>query len=164
MPVGRRGCKLARLSAQRSNMRISTKGRYAVRVMLDLAVNNTGEYIKVKDIAARQEISEKYLEQIISVLNKAGYVKSVRGAQGGYRIARDPAEYTVGMILRLTEGSLNPVACLDDDVNECERCDTCETLEVWKELADAINHIVDNVTIADLVERQQERIEGSYSI
>ncbi len=92
MPVGRRGCKLARLSAQRSNMRISTKGRYAVRVMLDLAVNNTGEYIKVKDIAARQEISEKYLEQIISVLNKAGYVKSVRGAQGGYRIARDPAE------------------------------------------------------------------------
>ena len=102
-------------------MRISTKGRYAVRVMLDLATNNTGEYIKVKEIAGRQEISEKYLEQIISVLNKAGYVKSVRGAQGGYRIARDPASYTVGMILRLTEGSLNPVACLDDDVNECER-------------------------------------------
>ncbi len=145
-------------------MRISTKGRYAVRVMLDLATNNTGEYIKVKEIAGRQEISEKYLEQIISVLNKAGYVKSVRGAQGGYRIARDPASYTVGMILRLTEGSLNPVACLDDDVNECERCDTCETLEVWKELADAINHIVDNVTIADLVERQQARIAGSYMI
>lgn len=132
--------------------------------MLDLAVNNTGEYIKVKDIAARQEISEKYLEQIISVLNKAGYVKSVRGAQGGYRIARDPAEYTVGMILRLTEGSLNPVACLDDDVNECERCDTCETLEVWKELAEAIDNVVDHVTVADLVERQQERIAGSYSI
>ena len=145
-------------------MRISTKGRYAVRVMLDLAVNNTGEYIKVKDIAARQEISEKYLEQIISVLNKAGYVKSVRGAQGGYRIARDPAEYTAGMILRLTEGSLNPVACLDDDVNECERCDTCETLEVWKELAEAIDNVVDHVTVADLVERQQERIAGSYSI
>ena len=145
-------------------MRISTKGRYAVRVMLDLATNNTGEYIKVKEIAGRQEISEKYLEQIISVLNKAGYVKSVRGAQGGYRIARDPASYTVGMILRLTEGSLNPVACLDDDVNECERCDTCETLEVWIELADAINHIVDNVTIADLVERQQARIAGSYMI
>ncbi len=145
-------------------MRISTKGRYAVRVMLDLATNNTGEYIKVKEIAGRQEISEKYLEQIISVLNKAGYVKSVRGAQGGYRIARDPSSYTVGMILRLTEGSLNPVACLDDDVNECERCDTCETLEVWKELADAINRIVDNVTIADLVERQQARIAGSYMI
>ena len=119
-------------------MKISTKGRYAVRVMLDLAINNTGEYIKVKDIAARQEISEKYLEQIISVLNKAGYVRSVRGAQGGYKIARDPKEYTVGMILRLTEGSLNPVSCLDDDVNECERCDTCETLAVWRELATAI--------------------------
>lgn len=145
-------------------MKISTKGRYAVRVMLDLALNNTGEYIKVKDIAARQEISEKYLEQIISILNKAGYVKSVRGAQGGYKIAKDPSSYTVGMILRLTEGSLNPVACLDDEVNECERCDTCETLGVWKELAKAINNVVDNVTIADLVERQQERIAGSYSI
>ena len=145
-------------------MKISTKGRYAVRVMLDLALNNTGEYIKVKDIAARQEISEKYLEQIISRLNKAGYVKSVRGAQGGYKIAKDPSSYTVGMILRLTEGSLNPVACLDDEVNECERCDTCETLGVWKELAKAINNVVDNVTIADLVERQQERIAGSYSI
>lgn len=145
-------------------MKISTKGRYAVRVMLDLAINNTGEYIKVKDIAARQEISEKYLEQIISVLNKAGYVKSVRGAQGGYKIARDPKEYTVGMILRLTEGSLNPVSCLDDDVNECERCDTCETLAVWKDLAKAINSVVDGVTIADLMERHQERVAGSYSI
>lgn len=135
-----------------------------MRVMLDLALNNTGEYIKVKDIAARQDISEKYLEQIISILNKAGYVKSVRGAQGGYKIAKDPSNYTVGMILRLTEGSLNPVACLDDEVNECERCDTCETLGVWKELAKAINNVVDNVTIADLVERQQERIAGSYSI
>lgn len=145
-------------------MKISTKGRYAVRVMLDLATNNTGEYIKVKDIAGRQDISEKYLEQIISVLNKAGYVKSVRGAQGGYKIAKDPASYTVGMILRLTEGSLNPVACLDDEINECERCDTCETVHVWKKLAEAINQVVDNVTIADLVERQQERIAGSYSI
>lgn len=145
-------------------MKISTKGRYAVRVMLDLAINNTGEYIKVKDIAARQEISEKYLEQIISVLNKAGYVRSVRGAQGGYKIARDPKEYTIGMILRLTEGNLNPVSCLDDDVNECERCDTCETLAVWKDLAKAINNVVDGVTIADLVERHQERVAGSYSI
>ncbi len=146
-------------------MKISTKGRYAVRVMLDLAVNNTGEYIKVKQIAKRQEISEKYLEQIISILNKAGYVKSVRGAQGGYRIAKDPKNYTVGMILRLTEGSLCPVACLEDEVNECERCDTCETLEVWKKLEKAINDVVDHVTIADLMERQQKRVETmNYSI
>ena len=96
-------------------MKISTKGRYAVRVMLDLALNNNGECIKVKEIAGRQGISEKYLEQIIAVLNRAGYVKSVRGAQGGYRLAREPEAYTVGMVLRLTEGSLAPVACLEED-------------------------------------------------
>lgn len=140
-------------------MKISTRGRYAVRVMLDLAANNTGEYIKVKQIAKRQEISEKYLEQIIAILNKAGYVKSVRGAQGGYKIAKDPSQYTVGMILRLTEGSLCPVACLEDETNECERCDTCETLTVWKDLNKAINGVVDNVTIADLVEYQQQRMK-----
>ena len=146
-------------------MKISTKGRYAVRVMLDLAMNNTGECITVKQIAKRQEISEKYLEQIIGVLNKAGYVRSIRGAQGGYRIARDPKEYTVGMILRLTEGSLCPVACLEDEVNGCERCDTCETLDVWKELQTAINNVVDRITIADLVERAKKRMKGmDYSI
>ena len=146
-------------------MKISTKGRYAVRVMLDLALNNNGECIKVKEIAARQGISEKYLEQIIAVLNKAGYVKSVRGAQGGYRIAKDPADYTVGMILRLTEGSLAPVACLEDGADMCERCDTCETLEVWQELYNAVNKVVDGVTIADLVERRKKRLENlDYSI
>lgn len=146
-------------------MKISTKGRYAVRVMLDLALHNTGECIKVKEIASRQGISEKYLEQIIAILNKAGYVKSVRGAQGGYRIARDPAEYTVGMILRLTEGSLAPVACLEEDYGVCERCDTCETLGVWKELYQAVNHVVDGVTIADLVERRKRRLDAmDYSI
>ena len=146
-------------------MKISTKGRYAVRVMLDLALNNSGDCIKVKEIAARQGISEKYLEQIIAVLNKAGYVRSVRGAQGGYRLAKDPKEYTVGMILRLTEGSLAPVSCLDDNAEGCDRSDTCETMEVWKELYDAINQVVDNVTIADLVERRQRRVENlDYSI
>lgn len=146
-------------------MKISTKGRYAVRVMLDLALNNTGECIKVKDIAARQGISEKYLEQIIAVLNKAGYVKSVRGAQGGYRLTRAPKEYTVGMILRLTEGSMAPVACLDEGAEECDRCDTCETLQVWKELYAAINQVIDHVTVADLVERRHKRLENlDYSI
>ena len=142
-------------------MKISTRGRYAVRVMLDLALNNTGGYIKVKDIARRQDISEKYLEQIISILNKAGYVRSVRGAQGGYQLADDASSYTVGMILRLTEGSLSPVACLDDNPNQCERCDTCETLEVWRDLARAINQVVDNVTIEDLAEKH--RMNASYN-
>lgn len=146
-------------------MKISTKGRYAVRVMVDLAVHNTGEYIKVKQIAERQEISEKYLEQIISVLNKAGFVKSTRGAQGGYRIAGNPENYTVGMVLRLTEGKLCPVSCLEDEVNQCGRCDTCETLTVWKELHEAINKVVDGVTIADLANRQMERESAmNYSI
>lgn len=146
-------------------MKISTKGRYAVRVMLDLALNNTGECIKVKEIAARQGISEKYLEQIIAVLNKAGYVKSVRGAQGGYRISRAPKEYTVGMILRLTEGSLAPVACLEEGADECERCDTCETLNVWKKIYTAVNDVVDHITLQDLIDERQKRLENlDYSI
>ena len=146
-------------------MKISTKGRYAVRVMIDLALNNTGECIKVKDIAARQDISEKYLEQIIAALSRAGFVNSVRGAQGGYRLSKAPENYTVGMILRVTEGSLAPVACLDEGAEACERCDTCETLEVWRELARAIDNVVDNVTIADLVNRRKKRLEAlDYSI
>lgn len=135
-----------------------------MKVMLDLALHNTGECIKVKDIANRQGISEKYLEQIIAVLNKAGFVKSVRGAQGGYKIAKAPEEYTVGMILRLTEGSMAPVACLDGP-EECEQCDTCETLQVWKDLYAAINQVIDNVTIADLVAKRHARMQYlDYSI
>ena len=100
-------------------MRISTKGRYAIRLMLDLAMNASGDPIRLKDVARRQDISEKYLEQIISILNKAGFVRSVRGPQGGYTLQWPPEEYTVGMILRLTEGSMKPVACLEDDPNQC---------------------------------------------
>ena len=108
-------------------MKISTKGRYALRLMLDLALNNTGEAVSLKDIARRQDISDKYLEQIISILNKAGYVRSIRGAQGGYMLRRPPKEYTVGMILRLTEGTLAPVSCVEDDAVECEREASCVT-------------------------------------
>lgn len=142
-------------------MKISTKGRYAVRVMLDLALNNTGESIKVKDIAARQDISEKYLEQIIAMLLKAGYVISTRGARGGYRLAKDPSEYTVGMIIRLTEGSIAPVTCLEEGTETCDRCAGCDTLQVWQDIYDAVNNVVDNVTIADLMERRQKRLEDN---
>lgn len=141
-------------------MKISTKGRYALRMMIDLAINDTGEYIPIKAIAARQNISEKYLEQIISILSRAGYVISVRGSQGGYKLAKSPKEYTVGMILRLTEGSLAPVACLDRDVNECEMSEECATLPVWKELYEAINNVVDNKTIADLVENHNKTVSN----
>ena len=133
-------------------MQISTKGRYALRLMLDLAVHNTGELVKIKDISARENISEKYLEQIISSLKKAGYVKSLRGAQGGYMLRRSPKEYTVGMILRLTEGTLAPVSCVEDDAVECEREASCVTFIVWKKINDAINEVVDNITLEDLVE------------
>lgn len=145
-------------------MKISTKGRYALRLMLDLAINNTGEFIPLKNVSERQNISVKYLEQIITTLVKAGFVKGLRGSKGGYKIAKKPEDYTVGMILRLTEGSLAPVACLDDDVNTCERCDNCITLELWRDLYNAINNVVDNVTLADLIERYEAKIGNDYSI
>lgn len=145
-------------------MKISTKGRYALRLMLDLAINNTGEFIPLKNVSERQNISVKYLEQIITTLVKAGFVKGLRGSKGGYKIAKKPEDYTVGMILRLTEGSLAPVACLDDDVNICERCDDCITLELWRDLYNAINNVVDNVTLADLIERYEAKIGNDYSI
>ena len=141
-------------------MKISTKGRYALRLMLDLALHDNDAPVRIKDIAARQDISDKYLEQIISSLNKAGYVKSIRGPQGGYKLAKDPSGYTVGRILRLTEGSLAPVACLDDEVNQCDRQETCATLKLWQQLDDAIKSVVDTVTLADLVEWQEEKIDN----
>ena len=144
---------------RRAYMKISTKGRYALRLLLDLAVYNTGEPISLKDVAKRQEISEKYLEQIISLLNKAGFVRSIRGAQGGYMLAKAPSEYTVGMILRLTEGSLAPVSCVGEDSIECERRQGCVTVRVWEKLNDAVNQVVDNITLADLVEWHQEKAD-----
>ena len=135
-------------------MKISTTGRYARRLMLDLATEGNGKPVSIKDIAGRQDISEKYLEQIISVLNKAGFVRSIRGPQGGYVLSKRPEEYTVGMILRLTEGSLAPVECAEKESGACEREDDCVTLILWKKLNDAINGVVDHVTLADLLEWQ----------
>jgi Rrf2 family protein len=143
-------------------MKISTKGRYALRLMLDLAINYTGEYISIKSIAARQDISEKYLEQIITQLNRAGYVRSIRGAQGGYMLAKAPSEYTVGMILRLMEGSLAPVSCIEDET--CDRASRCATQEVWQKIQEAVENVVDNITLADLVIRYQEKTEPIYII
>lgn len=135
-------------------MKISTKGRYALMLMLDLAFYNTGEPVRLKDVAKRQQISEKYLEQIISILNKAGYVKSIRGPQGGYMLKNPPEQYTVGMILRQTEGSLSPVTYDDMDSREREAVIS----RIWTQLEDAIDGIVDNITLRDLVEWQTELI------
>ena len=131
-------------------MKISTRGRYALRLMVDIAVNSAAKPVSIKEIAGRQGISDKYLEQIISVLNGAGFVRSVRGAQGGYTLTKRPDEYTVGMVLRLTEGSLAPVSCVAEETAYCEKMETCATIEVWKRLNDAINNVVDNITLASL--------------
>lgn len=136
-------------------MKISTKGRYAVRLMLDLAMNETGSPVRLKEIAARQGISDKYLEQIISILNKAGYVKSVRGPMGGYRLVRKPEEYTVGEILRLTEGSLSPVECAGAG-GTCKRQEKCASQILWKRLNDAVYQVVDGVTLEELMSWQKE--------
>ncbi len=137
-------------------MKISTKGRYALRLMLDLATYNNGEPISLKDVAKRQQISDKYLEQIIAVLNKAGFVRSIRGAQGGYILKKAPSEYTVGMILRLTEGDLAPVSCVGDESDECERRNCCVTVRIWEKIYDAVNDVVDSITLADMLVWQEE--------
>lgn len=135
-------------------MKISTKGRYALRMLLDLAKHREDGYIALRDIAERQQISKKYLEQIIPILNRSDFLLANRGFQGGYRLAREPKEYTVGEILRLTEGSLAPVACLDRNPIECERAETCATLPVWKGLYQVVNEYLDGITLQDLLDQQ----------
>lgn len=138
-------------------MRISTKGRYALRLMLDLAVNEGDHYISIKNISKRQEISDKYLEQIINQLCKAGFVKSARGVNGGYRLSKLPQEYTVGMILNVMEGSIAPVPCLDDDTNQCPQSNACITLSVWEKIHHAVQNVVDHITLADLAQQYFEK-------
>lgn len=134
-------------------MLISTKGRYSLRVMIDLAEQKSDRYIPLKEIAARQEISEKYLESIIKLLVKGKFLTGVRGKGGGYKLTKSPDQYTVGSILRLTEESLAPVACLEADAPSCPRTCDCRTLSLWKGLDKVINDYLDNVTVADLVRR-----------
>ena len=141
-------------------MKITTKGRYAIHILYDLAVNGTEHPVSVKEMATRQEISVKYTEQIISILNKAGYVSSSRGFQGGYRLTKPLNEYVIGDILRLTEGSLAPVECVEEE-GSCEREVDCVTVEVWKRLNQAISDVVDHITLADLVALQEEKREKS---
>lgn len=136
-------------------MRVSTKGRYALRIMADLAVNDNGEYIRLKDISERQSITLKYLEQIMPPLTKAGYVKSCRGSGGGYMLARRPEEYTAGEILRTAEGSLSPIACIEDSPNQCPRSGECTIFRFWEGLWDVISEYVNKVTLADLIKERK---------
>jgi Rrf2 family protein len=131
-------------------MKISTKGRYALRVMVDLAINSNGNYITIKDIAKRQEITNKYLEQIVALLNKAGFLESARGNNGGYRLAKEPKEYIVGDILRATEGDLTPIYCLTED-GKCSRKQDCKTYSFWNGLDNVITEYIDSKTLEDLI-------------
>ena len=134
-------------------MLISTKGRYALRVMIDLAEHRSEEFISLREIALRQEISEKYLESIIRLLVKAKVVESLRGKGGGYRLRKAPEDYTADSILSLTEESLAPVACLEADSESCPRAARCKTLSLWQGLDQAIHSYLKSVTIADLMEQ-----------
>ena len=136
-------------------MMISTKGRYALRVMIDLAEHQGEGYIPLKEIAQRQEISEKYLESILKVLVREHFLIGVRGKGGGYRLSRAHKQYTIGSIIRLTENSLFPVACLDPHALTCPRAAQCRTLPIWKKLDQVVNDFFDSYTLADLAEHSE---------
>ena len=130
---------------------ISTRGRYALRVMIDIAEKGNGNYIPLDEIAKRQDISEKYLESILVILTRGGLLLGLRGKGGGYKLTKAPEEYTISSILRLTEGSLAPVACLKEGAEPCQKQSECKTLKVWKGLNDVICDYLDSVTLADLM-------------
>ncbi len=142
-------------------MLVSTKGRYALRVMIELALSDPAEYIKLSTIAERQEISEKYLESIIVILSKAGLVDAVRGKGGGYKLNRRPDEYSVYEILKLTESSLAPVACVECETNTCERAMSCRTLPMWEGLNKVIKDYLTDYTLDKLIETE---IAGDFQI
>jgi Rrf2 family protein len=132
-------------------MKISTKGRYALRMMIDIAENSGDERVTIKEISERQNISVKYLEQIVPNLTKTGLLRSERGSGGGYRLSKAPDQYTMGDILRAIEGKLAPVACLEDEINQCSRAEICKTLRFWKGLYKVINDYVDSITLQDVI-------------
>ncbi len=145
-------------------MMISTRGRYALRMMLDLAEHQGSGYVALKDVAQRQDISKKYLEQIIPTLNRFELLQTTRGYQGGYRLSRKPEEYTLGDILRATEGSLAPVTCLEADHNTCARQADCATLPVWQGLDHVINEYLNGITLQDILDQQLARRGNDYVI
>lgn len=145
-------------------MKLSTKSRYALRMMLDLAEHKNDGYIALKDIAGRQNISKIYLEQIISILNQSNFLRSTRGYKGGHMLARSPENYTVGEILRATEGSLCPVACLEDNPNQCERNSFCSTLPVWQGLGNVITKYLDGITLQDILDNSGNQGANEYYI
>ncbi len=138
-------------------MKISTKGRYALTFMLDILSNGEGSPISLKDVSKRQNVSEKYLEQIAGRLTKSGLIRSVRGANGGYLLKRKPEEYTVGEILRIMEGDLAPAPCVEANGSPCEKRNLCSSVILWEKINDAVNSVIDNTTLADMNSWRQEK-------
>ena len=132
-------------------MKISTKGRYALRMMIDIAESSNNGRVTIKEISERQNISTKYLEQIVTNLTRAGLLRSERGSQGGYMLTKATNQYTIGQILRTTEGKFAPVACLEDEENKCERVNICKTLGFWEGLYEVIDNYMESVTLQDLI-------------
>ena len=142
-------------------MIVSTKGRYALRVMIDLAEQNREAYVPLKEIAKRQNISQKYMEGIMTILSKNNFIEAIHGKGGGYRLNRSPEYYKVGDILRLVEGTLAPVACLECGAEPCERASECKTLPMWQKLDEMISGYLNDVSIADLMRNE---MRGNYVI
>ena len=145
-------------------MKISTKGRYAVRMLVDMAEHQNDGFISLKDIAERQNISKKYLEQIIALFNNTDILRSSRGFKGGYKLARTPEHYTIGEILRITEGSIAPIACLEDEPNQCDRSSSCKTLFIWNGLYKVISEYLDSITIKDIIDNDTSLVCNDYII
>ncbi|MBQ7653824.1 MAG: Rrf2 family transcriptional regulator [Clostridia bacterium] len=145
-------------------MKISTKGRYAVRMLLDIAEHQDNGCVSLNDVSKRQNISKKYLEQIVFMLNRPDILQTTRGYRGGYKLAKPANRYTIGDILRITEGSLEPVSCLEGEGEGCERADSCITLPVWQGLSKVINEYLDSITLQDLLDKKKETYEYDYII
>ena len=144
-------------------MKISTKGRYSLRMLIDLGEHKNSGFISLKDISQRQGVSKKYLEQLVTLLNRPGILHTSRGNKGGYMLAKNPDNYTVGEILRITEGGLSPVACLENKPNLCRRKDICKTLPMWQGLEKIIYNYLDGITLQDLIDNSNDRA-SEYSI
>ena len=136
-------------------MKISTKGRYSLRMLLDLAEHRSQGFVSLKDVSKRQDISKKYLEQLVTLLNSPDILKTTRGNKGGYMLAKAPNQYTVGQILEITEGGLSPVSCIEDDPNQCKRSSFCKTLPVWHGLEEVINKYLYGITLEDIMQNSK---------
>ena len=145
-------------------MKISTKGRYSLRILLDMAQHKEDGYISLKTVAERQGISKRYLDQIMMILNRTDFLKSARGAQGGYKLAKPANQYTLGSILRLTEGGFAPIACLEDGSEDCDKHDKCMARRAWQGLEEVMSEYLDNTTLQDILDQFDGEVPADFTL